>query len=92
MAGMTVDDTNVPFLIDDLAPELQQLFRSILQRTTGVEQNMTALQETQLTVQQSLNLIQAAHNILHERMQSAPDMGRGNRRVMDGKFMIPTKF
>ena len=77
-------------------PQLSEILRQILNRMAQLEtefrgtqsregdlaNNMANLQRAQTTVQQSLNLLQAAHNALHETMGGAAR----SRLQMDPNF------
>ena len=82
---------------DDLAGiEVPELLRQIITRLRYLEgdrpqvgeltNQLVALQQAQTTVQQSLNLIQAAHNALHERVGNG---GSGNSTAVFGRPQRP---
>ena len=73
-----------------------EVMQQIFTRIDVMERSITALQEAQTTVQQSMNLMQSAHNALHERMGSHGEFRGGfdskPRHIMDNKSMVPPKF
>ena len=103
-------DIPVPEDRDRLMTQLPEILRQIANRiliierdiyTTHVERinesiNQSAqLSQSQLAMQQSLNLLQAAHNQLHDLIHkegspSAPNDRR--KRIMEAKLSMPMKF
>ena len=94
-------DIDIPDGLTGANPQLSEILRQILNRVIQVEtefrgtqsregdltNNMANLQRAQTTVQQSLNLLQAAHNALHETMGGGPiptSGGSKSRRIWDG--------
>ena len=81
----TPQEIHVPLDPEELGPRIPEILRAILSRISvlenasllmeGVSSRMSNLSAAQTTVQQSLNLLQAAHNDLHasidEKLSSA---------------------
>ena len=107
MSGRTGDTTAARGVAVPADEEIPQVMVEIVRRMEALEaqlvrindlsESVGSLQQAQTTVQQSVNLIQAAHNALHESLGDRAPAGSGGagvkpNRVMDNKLMIPPKF
>ena len=81
----------------ELNGALPQIIRLIVDRLNEISGQTGSLSQSQLATQQALNLLQSAHNSLHENLQqggTATGAGDrfGRKRVMEAKLTVPVKF
>ena len=73
------DDGMAPRNTPELIRQLMDRIDVLEQLASGTSTNLAGLQQAQTTVQQSVNLIQAAHNNLHDQINAtaAPSSSYG---------------
>ena len=80
--GISVTPQNMP----DLIRQLLDRINALEQLSSGNTTSLAGLQAAQTTVQQSVNLIQAAHNNLHDQFNAGTAPSSSSNGATGPKF------